>query len=82
MKNKLITMLLPLFVDALLKSFDVETIKRTLDRLIDQLEDHILLSETKVDDVLLPAIYMLRNIFDIPDYLDEKNAPAASKKKA
>lgn len=79
MKEKLLTLLLPTLIQSLLSSFPEETIKRLLDSWIDQLEDYISLTQTKVDDTLLPIIYMIRNLFDIPDYPD---APAASSKKA
>lgn len=80
MKNKIVEILLPMFVNSLLNSFDSDEIKREIDRFIDRLENRIELSDSKVDDSLLPVIYMIRNMFDIPDYPDD--VPAASPKKA
>lgn len=71
MKNKLLEYLFPLLVKALLNSFDLNDIKRELDAFIDRLENRIELSDSKVDDSLLPLIYALRNVFDIPDYPDD-----------
>lgn len=71
MKNKIVEMVMPIFVNALLKSFSKDEIKVTLDNLIDRLEEYIQTTETKVDDGLLPIVYFVRNIFDIPDLPDE-----------
>lgn len=79
-KKTILEMLLPTLVNALLSTFDMDEIKRELDRFIDRIENRITLSETKADDALLPVLYLIRNAFDIPDYPDD--APAASPKKA
>lgn len=75
MKNKIVEMVMPIFVNALLKSFSKDEIKRTLDDLIDRLEEYIRSTETKVDDGLLPIVYFVRNIFDIPDLPDKDASP-------
>lgn len=71
MKERMIMMVLSQVVQGILETFDEQDIKKTLDGLIDELEDYIKNTNNKYDDLLLPGVKMLRNIFDIPD-LDDK----------
>lgn len=79
MKEKLLQLMLPHIIDALLSAFDADHLKRMLDQAIDTLEDKIEFSDSKIDDSVLPIIRMIRTVFDIPDYPDA--APASSPKK-
>ena len=69
-QGKVIGYILPQLINILLAAFPEETIKRALDSVIDALENQIARSETKVDDMALPVIKMLRGVFSIPDYQD------------
>ncbi len=70
MKAKIIEMILPSIVNALLMAFPDEQIKRWLDGLIDIIEEKISESDSRVDDAMLPVLKALRGIFNIPDYED------------
>lgn len=72
MRDRLIMFILPTFIKALFNTFEIDELKQEIDKFIDRLENRITLSETKFDDALLPVIYMVRNILDIPDYTDKK----------
>lgn len=73
--TKLVQFILPFVIESALKNFDVSAIKKTLDSLIDRLEEHIENTETQIDDNFLPVIYFIRAAFDIPDLPDIKKVP-------
>jgi hypothetical protein len=67
MRTRIMELLLPTLVQAMVNSFGEEYVKYNLDKFLDTIEDRIAASETKVDDALLPLLKAVRNIFDIPD---------------
>ena len=54
-------------LSALLTQLDSKLIKGFIDAGLDKVEDMIAESETKVDDVALPLLARIREIFDVPD---------------
>ena len=54
-------------LSALLTQLDSKLIKGFIDAGLDKVEDMIAESETKVDDVALPLLARIRDIFDVPD---------------
>lgn len=70
MKAKIIEMVLPTIISALLSAFPEDQVRRWLDSLIDIVEEKIKESDSKVDDALLPILKLLRSMFNIPDYED------------
>ena len=60
--------LIAAFFAVLIQRFPKEDVKKLLDSLFDEVEDMVALSPNKWDDKLvLPAIGILRDYFDIPD---------------
>jgi hypothetical protein len=67
MRNKILQLVLPTLIDIMLKSFPEATIKQYLDDLIDLLEVRIEQSRNEIDNLFLPVLVAVRQIFDIPD---------------
>lgn len=67
MRDQLIKWILPTIIDSLLHAFPNATIKLWLDDMIDLFEVRIEQSESEIDDMLLPAVKAIRELFDIPD---------------
>jgi len=66
--DKLIAVVLPIFVEAFLKMLKPEQLNRIVDRGLDWCETAISNSKTEYDDALvLPLIGILREAFNIPD---------------
>jgi hypothetical protein len=77
MRQRLLAFLLPHILDSLIDKFSLTTVKYWVDLAIDKIEDHILETDNQIDDILLPYIYSLRTLLDVPD-----NPLAVSHKKA
>lgn len=70
MKDKLINFIITRAVEAIMSSMSQEQVKRSLDKLIDHLEELVLESENKFDDNILPFMRFIRETLDVPDYPD------------
>jgi hypothetical protein len=55
-------------VSTLIARLDKDEIKQFTDEMLDKLEDKIVNSETRIDDiVILPVISLFREVFGVPD---------------
>lgn len=70
MKTKIIELVLPAIINALMAAFPEDQIRKMLDGLIDIVEEKIAESDSRIDDAALPLIKLVREFFNIPDYKD------------
>jgi hypothetical protein len=55
-------------LEAILKVLDADSARRVADKLLDEIEDRVIASDNKYDDLLIPIIKKaIREPFGIPD---------------
>lgn len=59
-------------INNFIKSLNVSDLQKFLDNLIDNVENTIQESDNKLDDSLLPGLRLVRELFNIPDFPDDK----------
>jgi len=72
MKKSMIIYIITQLINNFIKSLNVSDLQKFLDNLIDNVENTIQESDNKLDDSLLPGLRLVRELFNIPDFPDDK----------